>query len=366
MPNAPVEFGAFYFNGRILGGAPGGVRRYAEQMLQRMPVRPIVLRPGLSRGPLGHLWEQLLLPSLAPGLLWSPANVGPLASSRQVVTIHDVAPLDHPEWFSPTFGRWYGCLLPRLARRAEHIITVSEFSKARIADRCRVPPSKITVTRLAPAGQFRRLGPAQAKDNLTRHSLPQAGFVLSVGTLEPRKNLGTLLRAWRQALPDLLAGLELIVVGSSGSASVFRSAGDRDRAPRVRWLGHLPEADLVALYSTARLFVFPSLYEGFGLPPLEAMACGSPVLCSRSSSLPEVVGDAAITFDPHDAAGLARLLIELLAAPARVAELGAGGPRHAARFSWDSCAARAWSVLEKAAHEGNSARQTGGARRAWR
>ncbi|MGH9486157.1 MAG: glycosyltransferase family 4 protein [Terriglobales bacterium] len=351
----------WYFNGRILSGAPGGVRRYAEQVLPRLPVQPIVLRPKVSRGPLGHLWEQTLLPSLAHGLLWSPANVGPLAASCHVVTIHDVAPLDHPEWFSWAFGRWYTWLLPRLARRATHIITVSEFSKSRIVERCCVPAEKITVTPLAAAERFRPLAAAEAEPALARFGLARSGFVLAVGTLEPRKNLQALLRAWGAALPALPGGLELVIAGPRGSRSVFRSTGLDEIQGRVRWLGRVSDTDLVALYSAAWLFVFPSLYEGFGFPPLEAMACGAPVLCSNAASLPEVVGDAAITFGPRDTDALALLLVQLLTAPEHLAGMGARGPARAARFSWGKCAAVSWSALAGAARSSGVAVTAGNA-----
>lgn len=328
-------------NGRVLDGAEGGVRRYAEAVLARLPCPAEVLRPTRGRGLRGHLWEQARLSRLAPGVLWSPANSGPLGHPRQVVTIHDVAVLDHPEWFAPGFARWYGWLLPRLARRALLVLTNSEFSRRRIALRCCVPPEKIVVTPLASRFPVQTTRPAPVENFADP-------YVLFVGTLEPRKNLSALLSAWQLSLPCLPQNYRLVLAGGMGPTGVFAAAGLRDLPARVRLLGHVENDDLPGWYANARLVVYPSLYEGFGLPPLEAMACGAPVLASNGGALPEVLGDAACIFDVADHGALGCRLVELLRSPDRLRAMSAAGKAWVKQYSWDRCAAETWAVIKRA------------------
>ena len=339
-------------NGRFRGRPVSGVARYASEVLRGCNGQVTVLAPRRPlRGLAGHVWEQIALPRLArqapsptwQGLLWSPANTGPLAVSRQVLTIHDLSPLDHPEWFAPAFALWYQMLLPPLARRVRRVLTPSTFSRGRVIQRLGLPEEKVLAV---PGGvepaHFHPTEPAAVR---ARYGL--AGpYLLFVGTLEPRKNLSTLLSAWEILCPANPA-LELVIAG--GRSPVFRSAlpaKDQTRPTRVRFLGTVPDLDLPGLYSGAVALVLPSLYEGFGLPVLEAMACGTPAISSRAGALAETAGEAAILVDPADSQGLSRAIEQILRDEGLRAELQRRGFERAASFPWSQTAGRMWKIFQ--------------------
>jgi glycosyltransferase involved in cell wall biosynthesis len=224
------------------------------------------------------------------------------------------------------------------------VLTVSSFSRDRIAERLRIPQKKIVV---APGGVSSHWQPAdnsQIADARKRHAGGRP-YVLSVGSLEPRKNLRRLLAAW-QHLGARKEGVTLLVAGTTGH--VFRDAGLDPLPTDVRPIGFVSDDDLRALFSGAEAFVFPSLYEGFGLPVLEAMACGAPVICSRAGSLPEVAGDAALLVDPLNSDAIADGLQKVLANRDLRADLRERGLARAAQFSWDATAEQIWNVLTTA------------------
>lgn len=337
-----------FANARVLTGHMGGVQRYARELFAHLganlePLQPI--RP--CQGWSGHLWEQYRLPRRACGLLWSPANTGPVRHPTQVVTIHDAAPLDNPEWYSRAFARWYGWLVPRLLRGARHIVTDSDFSRRRLCLHGRIDEERITVIYPGITADF--LPRAEQERSRVQHRLPSKKYILSLSTLEPRKNLTTLLAAWQEVHPMLPADLWLVLAGGTGSAAVFRQAGLGPLPPRVFLTGPVSNADLPVLYSGAEAFVFPSLYEGFGFPPLEAMACRVPVLASRAGSLPEVLGDAAAYVFDSRPATWGRALIDLHHDEGRRQALAAQGPPQAARYTWSKCAREILTVLEREA-----------------
>lgn len=339
---------AIVVNGRCLHRPVTGVERYTAEMVKRLADRVRILsqrRP--ADGVRGHVWEQARLPALVHRneLLWSPANTGPLAVSRQVVTIHDLSPLDHPEWFHPAFAAWYRFLLPRLARRVRRIITDSEFSRARILDRLTVPEDRVVAI---PCGVDGRVGPAAAGAIAAvrkRHGL-EGPYVMTVGSLQPRKNLGTLLRAW-----DLLRGevkeIELAVVGVARSN--FGPSGVEQVPDGVRLLGRVDDDELPALYTGAALAVVPSLYEGFGLTVLEAMACGTPVVVASGSALDEVAGTAALKVEALSAESIAAGMLAVLEDAALASGLRQSGLERAGHFTWERAAEGAWRVLQEAA-----------------
>jgi len=339
-------------NGRFLHQELTGVQRYAHELLTRMPELDVIA-PHAPLGPApGHLWEQLMLPRLCSGrLLWSPGNTGPLNYENQVVTLHDASTLDHPEWFSGPFAKWYRFLLPRLARRVKQIITVSEFSRRELARLCGVPPEKIVTI---PNGISPRFAPAsgEQKAALTKKHALEKPFVLYLGSLEPRKNVAALLAAWKNVAPR---GHELVLAGAA--SRIFRERGFAELPPATRLLGRVGDDELPALLSAADWFAFPALYEGFGFPPLEAMACGTPVLCSNAASLPEVCGapfdgktGATLYFDPRNRDDLTAQLRHALQLDGEArARLVAQGRAQAARFTWDRCAEQTRAVLLKAA-----------------
>ncbi len=339
-------------NARSLASPLTGVQRYTREVLSRLPAEALQLispsRP--LHGLPGHLWEQAVLPlRLGPRLLWSPSNTGPLAVRRQVVTIHDVSSLEHPEWFSSPFAKWYRFLLPRLARRAQTIIAVSEFTRDRIVALCHVDEHRVVAIHNAVDSRFVRRPAAEAESVCRELQIPSGRYILALGSLEPRKNLPRLLQAWDGVRPRLPADLWLVLSGAKGKPLVFGDVSLEHLPPNVFLSGYVPDEHLPALYSGALAFVFPSLYEGFGLPPLEAMACGTPVIASNTTSLPEVVGDAALTVDPLDSHAIAEAIRRLVADADLRASLAKRGLARARLFSWEKAAAQTWAVLQQAA-----------------
>jgi glycosyltransferase involved in cell wall biosynthesis len=331
-------------NGRFLERRMTGVERYGREILSRLASRPsqkggvrVVRCQGRADGLHGHLWEQVALPAvIGPGqVLWSPANTGPLTVRNQVLTLHDLSPLEHPEWFKPAFAVWYGLFVPLLVRRVRRVVTSSEFVRQKLLKRFRLPGERVTV---APGGVDTRIFHPGA---IARLELP-ARYILFVGSLQPRKNLARLLSAWGR-MKDAVSDAWLLVAGTGGS--VFRStvpAGPE----RVKFLGAVPEADLPGLYSSAAAFILPSLDEGFGLPVLEAMASGTIVLVSKAGALPEVAGDSGLLFDPLEVAEIADALERGLRDATLRDSLCEKGLAHAQRFSWDTSCEMVWKVFE--------------------
>ena len=336
-------------NGRFTQQPLTGVQRYAREISSRLADRLRLVAPaGKSSGLHGHLWEQLRLPWLVGGeLVWSPGNTGPLSYRRQVVTIHDCAVFDRPEGFSARFAQWYRWMLPQLARRIRRVLTVSEFSRQRIIQHCRVPESKVVAIPNGVDSRFHRVDFSQQQAAREQLNLPER-FLLCVGSLEPRKNLGRLLSAWR-SVPHLHSEWSLVLVG--GNDHVYRGMGFDELPPSVRILGRVDDQWLPAIYSAAEMFVYPSLYEGFGLTVLEAMACGTPVICSRTTALPEVAGDAAVLIDPENTNELADTIANLAADDSLRNSLRAAGLARSQQFSWETSAEATWRVLHAAAQD---------------
>ena len=330
-------------NGRYRKQRMTGVQRYAQEIVSRLRERVSVVEPRHAVGGLrGHAWEQVCLPFRSQGsVLWSPCNTGPLYHPKQVVTIHDCAFHDCPEAFSKSFRRWYEWLLPRLARRAAKVVTVSEFSRRRLIELFGVPHEKTEVIANAVSQSFRPTDKAVVDVMRRRLGLPDS-YVLTLGSIEPRKNLHRLLQAW-QVTNERFKDHVLVVAG--GRSSVFREVFT-SVPPNVMFLGYVPDDDLPALYCGASCFVYASVYEGFGLPVLEAMSCGTPVICSNNTSLPEVSGDAALSVDPQDVHAIGHAITEILQAPELQRSLRAEGIHRAAKFSWDRSSDQVWDVLQ--------------------
>ena len=330
-------------NGRFLSGPVTGVQRYAAEILRGLGQRVQVVRPGplaVAQGIAGHAWEQFSLPRCVPShaILWSPANSGPLATPNQVLTLHDLTPLEHAEWFKPAYAAWYRWFLPRLVRRVRRIITPSEYVRQKVLSRFHLPGERVVVV---PGGvdttRFHKVAPAA----------DEGRYILFVGTLEPRKNLATLLAAWKQIEkfhPDVC----LVLAGGAGRvfSPIHISQGAQD-IPRVKFAGYVAEGVLPALYSGAEVFVLPSFDEGFGLPALEAMACETPVVVSACGALPEVVGKAGLFVDPHQAEDLARALNDCLRDTDLRHSLVEGGLQQVQRFSWHASSEQVYTVLRE-------------------
>ncbi len=261
-----------------------------------------------------------------------------LARVASVFTLYDLTVRLHPEAHT-ALNRWFLTLmLPRFLRRASAVVAISECTRR---DAARLYGLDEATIRVVPGGVHPRFHPAEPEASRAvrrKYALPER-MILYVGTLEPRKNLATLLEAYR-ALKDGGISHGLVIAGKAGwrYQATFRRLTQLGLEGEVILPGYIADEDLPALYSAADLFAFPSLYEGFGLPVLEAMACGTPVVCSNASSLPEVAGDAAILLDPRDAGAWARTMGRVLADPALAAELRARGLARATRFTWAACA----------------------------
>ena len=340
------KFELIYVNARFATREVTGVERYSHEVTGSLANRVQSITPGHPLpGVGGHLWEQVILPQMVghKALLWSPANTGPLMVRNQVVTIHDLSVIEHPEWFNRQYAAWYACLLPRLARRARMIITVSEFSRLRIIDTLHLPPHKIAFVSCGVDAGYFSPQPQGVRENIkAKYNLP-ARYILFVGSISPRKNLKRLLEAW-QRIAGRYPHHGLVIAGARRPTLGTVALGGRGK--QVHWLGYVENQDLPGLYSAAQLYVLPSLYEGFGLPVLEAMACGTPVITSRAGALPEVAGEAALLVDPDDPAELAQSISQVLDDIDLRASLIESGRERASRYSWKETAEGVWRVLE--------------------
>ncbi len=285
----------------------------------------------LPGGRLFHATEHLLLP---------------LRSIPTVLTVHDLIFRHLPEHHKP-LNRWYlNWALPLYCRRATHVIAVSECTRRDLVAAYDVAPEKISVVHEAADPRFVPQAPDRVADVRRRYDLPER-YLLFVGTIEPRKNVTRLLHAFEDLHRDGLTDA-LVVVGKRGwlYEGFFAELEASPMRESVLLPGYVPDEDLPAVYAGAQALVWPSLYEGFGLPVLEAMACGTPVVCSRTSSLPEVGGGAALYVDPTSTDEVIEMLRRLLSDRDLRAEMVARGLEQAAGFSWDRVAAETIAVYE--------------------
>lgn len=286
-----------------------GERGFHEEKLDLHYTRWPTQHPGAR-----IVWEQLVLPELlrraGVEVLHAMAFVIPImARCPSVVTIYDLSFLRYPHAFRP-FNRWYlSCFTPLSARRARRVIAISESTRQDVIRYLHVAPERVDVIHCGVAPSFRPLPSSEVERFRREHQLSDP-FILFVGTLEPRKNVDVLLRAyahWRARDPR---APRLVIVGAKGwyFETIFRTVASLGLGDSVSFPGYISAEDLPLWYNAAGLFVYPSLFEGFGLPVLEAMACGTPVICSNASSLPEVADDAAILVAPDDEIGLAEAM----------------------------------------------------------
>jgi glycosyltransferase involved in cell wall biosynthesis len=324
-----------------------GVERWAVELTERLPR----LRPGayaVARPPrplayqAGQAWEQAALPLQAKRagtpLILNPANLAPLRWPGNVVVIHDAVALTHPEWFAAPYVAWHQRALPAVARRARRVVTVSRFSRAEIAEATGIPEAAIEVV---PGGVDERFSPevdpVPARDALGL----DRPYVLTVAGEGARKNL-VALGATARVLGE--RGIDLV---AAGSRRAHHGAGAD--VPGVRHLGYVDDALLPALYAGARAFVLPSLHEGFGLPCLEAMAAGVPVVASDRGALPETCGDAALLVEPRRPDLIAEAVVAAATDDATAARLRAAGLSRAAGFSWAHTAEAVDAILRREA-----------------
>ncbi len=316
------------------------MERYAHEITKRIHPRPRFISPSKRTSQVGgHAWEQFILPSqiLTGEVLWSPANAGPWMARKHAVTMHDASVFDHPEWFKPAFAVWTQLSWKVLAKSAERIITVSNFSRERLVRHLRIDPEKIHVILNGVGRPFEPQSQNQIEFVKQKHKINKPYF-LFVGTIEPRKNINFLLQAWQQAK---IKSHDLILAGSEGR--VFSPAkGTFGHADPI----HIPEEDLPALYAGASAFISPSLYEGFGLTVLEAMACGAPVIATRIPTYVEVFGDSALLVDPHEPRELIESIKEMVNDRSLASSLRERGFQRAAELTWDESARQIQVLLE--------------------
>ena len=259
--------------------------------------------------------------------LWAPCPT--------VVTIHDLSLFTQSETHEDANVERGRRRMPIMARRASAVIAPSEWTRKEIIEYLNIREDRIRVIFEAARESMRPLSADEAAPVLERHSI-QFPYILFVGTIEPRKNLLTLIEAYHELLRTTKERPHLVICGGRGwlDSEVFKRVEDLHIADMVHFTGYVDDDDLPALYSSAEAFVYPSLYEGFGLPPLEAMACGTPVITSNSSSLPEVVGKAGLTFAAKDIKALARNLANVLTDVSLRGQMRISGIEQAQRFSW--------------------------------
>jgi glycosyltransferase involved in cell wall biosynthesis len=352
-----------FINGRFLTQPVTGVQRHSLELLRHIDLiladgtlsqvarfvclapREKFAHPGWENIEIrlvgvntGNLWEQIDLPMYARGeMLFSPANIGPCYYRNQVVTFHDASVFAVPEAYSWSFRAKYSYVFRQLSQRARRILTVSDFSGQQLARYLKIAPARFTVI---PNGSNHLDVIEPDTQILQRNHLTKGSYLFMVASQSAHKNLRNVFEALKLVKTDIK------VVAAGGSFKrVFQDTGVQEYPANVQILGYINDRELKALYENALGFIFPSTYEGFGLPMLEAMRCGCPVLCSNAASLPEVAGEAALYFDPHQVDDIARVFNDFLSTPQLHEELRLKGLQQAARFEWSATAQQTLEVL---------------------
>lgn len=361
-----------YFNARFLTQAVTGVQRYAEefvyaldslienQVINTEEYQLIMLSPkNIKReinvkhiqlqivGKLsGHLWEQLELPFYsAKGLLVNLCNTGPVLKWRQVVAIHDLAIKRHPEAFSSLFRIWYLVLFNILTRSSKLVITNSNFSKQELMEVFPLRQEKVKVSYL---GCEHVLRVNSNEDIISKLNLDNKQYILSVSTLNPLKNFQLTISAL-----DVLKDQNVYLVIAGGVNDNIFEPAKLETNRNIIYAGYVDEPELRALYEKAICFVYPSIYEGFGLPPLEAMSLGCPVITSTAASLPEICGDSALYCDPSDYYSLADQIKRVMSDGKLRNTLINKGKERARAFRWQACVKQIFDAVKKVLDDEN-------------
>lgn len=331
--------------------------RAAAEIPRDPRFRREVLRPRLY-----PFWEQVLLPAAVArarcDVLHCMSITAPILPLRAklVLTLPDAMYLLPAKLLTPSHslyqraGRAYRrMVVPRASKRAARIITISHFSKADLQHWLPTTVGRINVTWLAPGPEFRLVEKSDASRLLEKFMPPGTRFIFALGARDPRKNITRVLQAFARLRETTRQQLRLVIAGldEAGRRAFAREAGRLGIGDRVTFLDFVTQEELVGLYNLAAIFLYPSLYEGFGLPVLEAMACGAPVITSNTTSIPEIAGEAAILIDPLDVPSIAQAIQALLDDDVRRRELTASGLAQAATFSWHRTAAETLQIYRE-------------------
>jgi glycosyltransferase involved in cell wall biosynthesis len=362
----------FVINARFAGMTVTGVQRSAHEIVSRLVSdnsdRYALVSPRLgSEGPpssfpieehgyirQGHLWEQIELPRIVRSMgknavLYSPMTSGPLAVRRQVMTAHDLFPIEYPEWFSRAFGSWYRWLLPRLLKNVAYVLANSRYTRKRILERYEIAEDKVVLCPFAQHERFTPVSPERLARFRAEQGLPER-YLFYLGPVNPRKNLVTLIAAWRRTRARR-QGIKLIIAGDDALKKIHNTSNTALKEmlndPTIQMLGYFSDEKLPLLYGSAEVFALPSLAEGFGLPVLEAMACGTPVICSNTTAMPEVAGGAARLVPALEVEAWTEAMDSLLSDSALRERMSEAGLRRAAQFSWDQTVDTVSKVLAR-------------------
>lgn len=346
-------------NARFLTQQITGTQRFALQIVSELlairddiilvaPKGDLVSLPKHMKGKVrqfgfsnGHLWEQISLPAYLQQnrrpLLLNLMSTAPMYYKNQIATHHDITYVRHPESFSRSFCNLYAFLVPRMLKNSRHILTVSNFSKGELTSHYKIPDSKISVVYNAASSDF--------NSDITPETADTPSYFLAVSSTNAHKNFARLEHAFRSYAAKNTTQTSLYIVGSQAKSFALQTTVDSSDG-RVRYLGRVSDQELVNLYKGARAFAFPSIYEGFGIPPIEAQQSGCPVISSHSASMPEVLADSVIYFDPHDINDIEQAIERVDTDTALRADLISRGFQNAATYSWEKSANQVSSLID--------------------
>jgi glycosyltransferase involved in cell wall biosynthesis len=357
-----------YINARFLTQMTTGVQRYAyefvkalDALLESAEIDPqvyqfillapkqVLYEPKLRHIKLqkigfasGHFWEQFLLPFYTrKAWLINLCNTGPMLKRKQIATIHDTAVFVNPASFSLSFRLIYKLIQTSLGLFSQKIVTVSNFSKSQLIQHCHIKAHKISVVN---GGKEHMLDLVSDEKILTQHQLQSKRYVLAVSSMNPSKNFANIILAM-QLLQN--SDYEIVIAGGTNSR-VFGNA-EIPSSDKVKLVGYVTDMELKTLYEHAACFIFPSFYEGFGLPPIEAMTCGSPVIAALAASLPEICGEASLYCNPYSPKDIAFQIDRLMNDEILQQSMRLKGLERVKQFTWQSCARRMFHVIEEVA-----------------
>jgi len=345
-----------YINARFLTQKIAGVQRFAIELSRRLkklnPEIKFVCPPDIYHQTLAdelevivvgklnsHLWEQIELPiflkTKGSPLLVNLCSTAPLFYKNQIVSIHDAIFCRHPEWFSKMFAKWYNFLLPKNAKNSKKIITVSNHAKQDLHDCLNIQLDKFEVVYNSVDEKFK---------DLTVTETNKQKYILSVSSLDPRKNFDNLIKAY---LSLENTEYDLVIVGAESKSfpkhQLFETISNNNK---IKFTGYVNDDELIKYYKEASLFIYPSLYEGFGIPPLEAMACGTPVIASNNSSIPEVCDNAAVYVDATNYLDIAEKINLVLNDNNLQKSLIAKGYERLNSFSWEKSSEKLSTIIK--------------------